>query len=145
MDGVGADASYVLGHAALSTAPTEVHGDDGDRSPVWGRELLDQRMAQAWKHHPGPKLVVLSGNDYTAKEFVETTTSDALWRANVAQANVSRLDVAGADHTFSDPAHQRLVEERTVAWLVQCLGAQAQAAAPAQDHAHTTPKALGVW
>ena len=105
---------------------------------------LQQRMAQAWKHYPGPKLVVLSGNDYTAKEFVETTASDALWRANVAQANVSRLDVAGADHTFSDPADQRLVEQRTLAWLLQCLGAQTAAAATAQDHAYATPTSLGV-
>ena len=105
-----------------------------------------QRMAQAWKHYPGPKLVVLSGNDYTAKEFVETTATDALWRANVAQANVSRFDVAQADHTFSDPVHQRAVEQRTLAWLMQSLGSHQAPVATAQDQAQTAPKkALGVF
>ena len=116
-------------------------GTDAKQRPADDVLLPLQRlMALAWQHYPGPKLVVLSGNDYTAKEFVEATTTDALWRANVAQANTSRLDVVGADHTFSDPADQRRVEQHTLAWLLQCLGTQPAAPGPGQS----TPKALGV-
>ena len=107
-----------LGLAAA--AARKVDGDAG--------RPLQLRMAQAWHHHPGPKLVVLSGNDYTAKEFADIAASDAQWRANLAQANVSRFDVEGADHTFSDPSAQRAVEERTFSWLLQSLAAGQQAA-----------------
>ncbi len=103
---------------------------------------LQGRMAQAWQQHPGHKLVVLSGNDYTAKEFVETAATDALWRSNLAQRNVSRFDVDGADHTFSDHAAQRAVEEQTFNWLLQVMGShqakadQTETAAAAGPCAH---------
>ncbi len=114
---------------------------------------LQQRMGLAWQHYPGPKLLVLSGNDYTAKEFIETAATDSLWRANVANACVSRFDVTDADHTFSEPTDQRAVEQRTLAWLLQSLGAGAGAGADADAPvaAHTSPspavpqKAMGVF
>ena len=102
-----------LGSSPGEGAARQAHSDTG--------QPLQARMAQAWKLHPGPKLVVLSGNDYTAKEFLETVESDGLWKANLAQVNVTRFDVEGADHTFSDPLAQRAVEARTLAWLQQSL------------------------
>ena len=83
---------------------------------------LQQRMAQAWQHFQGPKLLVLSGNDYTAKEFIETAATDALWRANLERAEVTRFDVNDADHTFSDPSARLAVEARTLSWLMATLG-----------------------
>ena len=108
---------------------------------------LQQRMGLAWKQYPGPKLLVLSGNDYTAKEFIETAATDALWRANVAHPSVSRFDVTGADHTFSAPADQRAVEQRTLAWLLQSLSADVKAGVAAQTTtaAAAPQKALGVF
>jgi uncharacterized protein len=78
---------------------------------------LQQRMAQAFAHFAGPKLLVLSGNDYTAKEFLEAAQTDALWRSNVALPSVQRLDIPGADHTFSTAQAQLTVEVQTVQWL----------------------------
>lgn len=82
---------------------------------------LHQRMARAWALFGGPKLVVLSGEDFTAKEFLDAAAADPQWQRNLAQGGVTRFDVAGADHTFSDPAAQRAVEERTWSWLLQAL------------------------
>ncbi len=142
----GVAQGVVRSSAPVATVP----GPGAATSAARGRKLPDDsgrplqlRMAQAWQHHPGPKLVILSGNDYTAKEFLETASTDALWRTNLAQSNVSRFDVEGADHTFSDPAAQRAVEGRTISWLLQCFAAQQ----PAPDHtAHvaTAGKALHV-
>lgn len=78
---------------------------------------LQERMAIAWARFAGPKLVVLSGNDYTAKEFLETTQTHELWRGKLAQPGVTRLDLPEADHTFSQPPAQRQVEQATLAWV----------------------------
>ena len=100
---------------------------------------LQQRMAQAWQHFPGPKLLVLSGNDYTAKEFIETADSEALWRANLAQPGVARFDVKDADHTFSSPSARSAVEQRTLSWLMECLAQNPNAGLVAAG-ANTAPE-----
>lgn len=79
---------------------------------------LQERMADGWARFAGPTLLILSGNDYTAKEFVETASGDARWLKNLGLPGVTRLDVVGADHTFSQSASQRQVEEATVHWLM---------------------------
>ena len=134
------------GALAAAEAARETAGSDArQRLRDDAARPLQQRMGLAWQQYPGPKLLVLSGNDYTAKEFVETAASDALWRANIEHTSVSRFDVTDADHTFSAPADQRAGEPRTLAWLLQSLGANAQAGAtaaatafaPATPHAKT--------
>jgi uncharacterized protein len=95
-------------HTPLS--PKALARDKTERS-------LQLRMAQAWAHFQGPKLLVLSGNDYTAKEFLETAQTDALWRSNLNGPGVQRLDLAEADHTFSTAHTQQTVEQQTVQWL----------------------------
>ena len=109
----GAPAQHATAAAPVDKA--SLARDKAERS-------LQLRMAQAWQHFPGPKLLVLSGNDLTAKEFLETTLGDALWTANLARPEVTRFDVAGADHTFSNPQAQQAVEARTLDWLRQSLG-----------------------
>lgn len=76
-----------------------------------------QRMAAAWRDTSKPLLLILSGDDYTAKEFVEATRSDAAWRGAFERAGLDRHTLDGADHTFSDPAAKRAVERLTSDWL----------------------------
>ncbi|MEF7616849.1 hydrolase 1, exosortase A system-associated [Aquincola sp. MAHUQ-54] len=76
-----------------------------------------ERMATAWRGFSGPLLLILSGNDYTAREFVEHATTSAGWRGLVSSPRVSRHDIEDADHTFSDPPSQKAMEAATVAWL----------------------------
>ena len=75
------------------------------------------RMASAWKNFPSNILLLLSGQDYTAKEFLEHTGSDKGWSGLLARANVVRTDIADADHTFSSQHLRAQVEEATVSWL----------------------------
>lgn len=81
-----------------------------------GASYQDQ-MATAWARFTGPVLLVLSGHDYTAKEFLEHARLHERWRANLALPGVTRLDVAEADHTFSQPAAQQAVAAATAQWL----------------------------
>lgn len=74
-------------------------------------------MAQAWGRFPGPILLILSGDDYTAREFEETARAAACWQGLLEQPNVRRMDIAGADHTFSSRQHRQVVEEAAIGWL----------------------------
>lgn len=76
-----------------------------------------QRMAAAVRAFGGPLLLVLSGDDYTAKEFLEHAEGEAAWAAALAGPRVRRLDIEGADHTLSQAGHQLQLESTTAAWL----------------------------
>ena len=78
------------------------------------------RMAQAWQRFTGPVLLVLSGQDYTAREFTEYVGSNAAWRGALSQSNVQRHDMAQADHTFSAQADEQQLARQTLAWLGHC-------------------------
>lgn len=75
------------------------------------------RMAQAWMTGQHPKLLLLSGSDYTAKEFLEHSGSDQAWAGALAQATVQRVDLPEADHTLSDERARCTAQDRTIAWL----------------------------
>ena len=75
------------------------------------------RMAMACKRFPGQILLILSGDDFTAKEFLETAEHDMRWRGFFQQSNLSRHDLALADHTFSGVQTRLEMEQLTAAWL----------------------------
>lgn len=75
------------------------------------------RMARAWRGFGGSILLILSGTDLTAKEFLDYASSDSAWSGALTQPNVSRHDLAAADHTFSAPESTLAVEALTRAWL----------------------------
>jgi uncharacterized protein len=79
-------------------------------------EHYQQRMATAWRRFDGHILLVLSDNDYTAKEFLEYTQMDHDWHDLLNRATVLRRDLAGADHTCSDMASRSAVESITLEW-----------------------------
>ncbi len=80
---------------------------------------FQQRMARAWAAFPGRILLLLSGDDFTAKEFVQHATHDAAWHGALQHPRLLRHDLPGADHTFSSA---RLREQ--VAWLTLQHGLQ---------------------
>ncbi|MBN8514161.1 hydrolase 1, exosortase A system-associated [Accumulibacter sp.] len=81
------------------------------------RHRFQERMAEGWREFPGRLLLILSGQDYTAKEFLEFAGSDPAWSGLVDAAKVRRVDLAEADHTFSSRTQRAQVEDATLAWL----------------------------
>ena len=75
------------------------------------------RMAQAWKTTDQPKLLVLSGNDYTAKEFLEFASTHPDWSGLLNQSSLHRCELPEADHTFSTAAWRMQVEVQLLDWL----------------------------
>jgi uncharacterized protein len=86
-------------------------------------QSFQQRMAAGLAGFRGPVLVLLSSEDYTAKEFSEHTRGDPTWQSALRRAEQRPLH--GTDHTCSDAAGQRLLERETLAWLDRTLGARA--------------------
>lgn len=78
---------------------------------------FQDRMAEGLRQFPGNVLLLLSGQDYTAKEFIEFAASNAAWSGLVEAEKISRVDVADADHTFSAGTQRSEVEKVTLKWL----------------------------
>lgn len=83
---------------------------------------FQKKMERGLGTFPGQVLLVLSGNDYTAKEFIETLDSNPAWAQAFTNPRTSRIDVENADHTFSTAEWRQQVELATVAWLREVYG-----------------------
>lgn len=78
---------------------------------------FQQRMAQGAQAAQVATLLVMSGNDYTAREFDEYTRADADWSALLRHPAWQRVEVPGADHTFSGPGELAAAQQATLTWL----------------------------
>jgi uncharacterized protein len=104
--------------SALAGLVSAVRRMRQDSKPPVGASLpFQQRMGIAWNQFTGSLLLILSDEDYTAKEFLEYAGSDPAWSAALVKPNLIRHDVKGADHTFSNLQHSRFVETFTENWL----------------------------
>ena len=77
------------------------------------------RMAAGWRACSGDILLILSGQDYTAKEFMAYAEAHPEWSALIGGENVIRIDVSDADHTFSNARSRAAVEDASIKWLAE--------------------------
>jgi exosortase A-associated hydrolase 1/exosortase A-associated hydrolase 2 len=89
----------------------------GQASTPTAELTFQRRMALAASAFRGRLLLILSGDDYTAKEFSEAAAVEPLWAETLARACTSRMELPGADHTFSQPLQRLRVEQATREWL----------------------------
>jgi exosortase A-associated hydrolase 1 len=78
---------------------------------------FQDRMAWGLRSFPGPVLLILSGEDLTAKEFLDYAQSGPGWNGLLGRAGLERHDLASADHTFSNADAKGEVEAHTLSWL----------------------------
>ena len=86
------------------------------KSRPTARPSFIERMQRGIEASPGPLLLVLSGNDLTAREFVEVAERPE-WRRTLSGTQVARVDIPDADHTFSRLKARLAVEHATLTWL----------------------------
>jgi len=96
----------------------------GNRTPKSGAAAIakaarsgmpyQQRMATAWLSFDGHLLLLLSSEDYTAKEFIEYTNHDAAWEGAMKHPRLIRHELPGVDHTFSSAEFRALAERLTI-------------------------------
>jgi exosortase A-associated hydrolase 1 len=73
-------------------------------------------MQQSWQQFyqsGGKVLVITSGNDLTAKEFLDLVAADSQWQQLLHQADHQPIDEA--NHTFSTALWREQVEQMTIA------------------------------
>lgn len=80
---------------------------------------FQERMLRGAEGFGGPVLWVLSGQDYTAKEFLEMVAAQGRWQALLRRPSAQRVDMATADHTFSSSSDEQALARSTVSWLGQ--------------------------
>ena len=101
------------------------------KAPASDTRDLDyqDRMALAWRHFGWPLLLILSGQDDTAKEFELAAASQKNWAGLIDAENVTRRDYPEANHTFSTRRDRDAVAEATIDWLREVVIASAKGAA----------------
>ena len=95
---------------------------------------FQDRMLAGWRAFTGPSLLVLSGNDLTAREFVEYAQTRPQWQKALANPRVRREDFAEADHTFSTRAWRDRVAALTIDWIRSTVTTDKASAQPAAAH-----------
>jgi exosortase A-associated hydrolase 1 len=78
---------------------------------------LPDRMLRGLTGFDGRVLLILSGNDLTAKEFTDLLGAHPEWRRWALGKGITRHDLAEADHTFSTAQWRNQVAGWTGAWL----------------------------
>ena len=78
---------------------------------------LPERMLAGVCARKRPALVILSGRDYVAREFDGLVSSDAGWRAWMADTRVTVERLDDADHTFSSAPWRDQVARLTEQWV----------------------------
>ena len=84
-----------------------------------GLSPYQERMLRGLSGFREATLVILSGNDYTAKEFIDSTRASPAWTAALSAGNVAVEEVQDADHTFSSVDWRAQVERLTLEWLAK--------------------------
>lgn len=82
---------------------------------------FQERMANGLRDFPGKVLLILSGDDYTAKEFREYAAADPHWRGLFDRPAVTRVAIDAADHTFSSRQWRGTVETACLDWLKRSM------------------------
>lgn len=78
---------------------------------------FQERMLHGAERFRGSVLLMLSGRDLTAQEFVSVTNGNPRWRRALHPNRLERWELPEADHTFSSREWRAAVEQKTIDWL----------------------------
>ncbi len=82
---------------------------------------LPERLREAQLAYRGSTLLILSGRDLTAKEYLDRVGESSAWKAWLDSPTVTVRHFDGADHTFSSEKWRNQVAEWTHAWISDTL------------------------
>ncbi|MCB1864014.1 MAG: hydrolase 1, exosortase A system-associated [Chromatiales bacterium] len=110
-------AKLLRGRVRVGNAAAELGGSvTAARSDAPAPGFVN-RMLDGWQRFGGETLLVISGQDLTAKEFVELCAREPRWAERLSRPDVTRIDLPDADHTFSSAAWRQRVATATIDWL----------------------------
>ena len=76
-----------------------------------------QHMLLGWQAFSGKTLVITSGNDHTAQEFLDLCADSTAWQPCLARAQ--HHHIAAANHTFANALWRAEVEQQTINFVRQ--------------------------
>ncbi len=83
------------------------------------RHSFVAQMLEGFRRFDRDVLVILSEDDFTAREFTALLENDREWRGALERDSVTSHTVAGADHTFSSRQWRDEVAALTVEWVAR--------------------------
>ena len=107
-----------FGRKRRSAEAADPQSDSG-RAPDTAGASLPDRMAEGLGRFKGRVLLILSGDDLTAQEFVGIAGASRRWRRLLAEGRIERRDLPAANHTFS----RREWRDQVAVWTAQWLDA----------------------
>ena len=116
-NGTSGGGNVAGGAGSAHGAPAADRPAGVDISASAGAAALPQRMLAGLRYFPGKVMFIFSGNDLTAKEFLDMVDSSKHWRRLLAAPRISRHLLADADHTFSRAAWRDQVARLTADWV----------------------------
>ena len=78
---------------------------------------LPERMLDGLSHFRGKILLITSGNDLTAQEFLNLANNSRKWKKLLSSSRISRLNLPEANHTFSRQEWREKVAVWTSEWI----------------------------
>lgn len=94
------------------TKATAIHSDTRHGKPGY-----IERMRKGMQNYTGKVLIILSGNDLTAQEFLDLVTNDKHWNILSNRSQVQHVHLSDANHTFSSCIWRDQVHETTCRWI----------------------------
>jgi hypothetical protein len=74
-------------------------------------------MLRGLTEFPGRILILISGRDLTAQEFIDLCGSDRRWKKAIERENISLQWFPNADHTMSGSGDLYAASGACVSWL----------------------------
>jgi exosortase A-associated hydrolase 1/exosortase A-associated hydrolase 2 len=108
---VGVVGAAVRGRIAMARQRAASDEDELSGLP------LPVRVAEGLRRFKGRSLLLMSGFDLIAREFDEVTAASRAWDGLLARDTVQRVDIEGADHTFSREVWKNAAAEAVAGWL----------------------------
>ena len=90
--------------------PTNVKSDPTDID-------LPKKVEADLRRFKGRSLFILCTNDLTAQEFSDLAKSTIAWKQLMSSPKVSRFDLVGANHTFSQRVWREQIGQWTIEWI----------------------------
>lgn len=114
-----------VGLTALRTLGSNLRLARGAGKAKTDSRTFQDRMAAGLRAFGGPVLLILSGDDYTAREFVGYARSSTAWQGLLARPALDLHEMGAADHTFSTIADQDAQCRICLDWMSKrCLAPQ---------------------
>ncbi|CAM4049192.1 hydrolase 1, exosortase A system-associated [Roseateles saccharophilus] len=88
---------------------------------------FQDRMAAGLRGFAGPALLILSGDDYTAREFAGHARTSTAWLGLLTRPTLDLHELPTADHTFSMTADHGALCRICLDWMrTRCLTAESR-------------------